>query len=113
MTTEHNELESGIAAYVLGSADAEEYDRLRAHIEGCARCRALAVRLSRGLAALPLEPEPIEPPANLHGRVLAAAAAARARGSRCRSGGGRGESGSLERASLLGRPPPCSSGSAP
>src|SRR5215472_9251170 len=85
MTTEHNELESGIAAYVLGSADAEEYDRLRAHIEGCARCRALAVRLSRGLAALPLEPVPIEPPANLHGRVLAAAAAARAGGEQHRS----------------------------
>ena len=78
MTTEHNELESGIAAYVLGSADAEEYERLRNHIEACARCRALAARLSRGLAALPLEPEPVEPPASLHGRVLAAAAAAKA-----------------------------------
>ncbi|HKA11244.1 MAG TPA: anti-sigma factor [Candidatus Dormibacteraeota bacterium] len=85
MTTEHNELESGIEAYLLGSADAEEYERLRTHIEGCSRCRALAARLSRGLAALPLAPEPVEPPAGLHGRVLAAAAAARAGGEQQRS----------------------------
>lgn len=80
MATEHDELENGIAAYVLGSAQAEEHERLRAHIEACASCRALAVRLSRGLAALPLEPDPVEPPARLHGRVVAAAAAARAGG---------------------------------
>src|SRR5215472_7658533 len=85
MTTEHNELESGIAAYVLGSADAEEYERLRTHIEACARCRSLAARLSRGLAALPLEPEPVVPPASLHGRVLAAAAAASAGGEQHRA----------------------------
>lgn len=80
MATEHDELENGIAAYVLGSAEAEEHERLRAHIEACASCRALAVRLSRSLAALPLEPDPVEPPARLHGRVMAAAAAARAGG---------------------------------
>lgn len=80
MATEHDELENGVAAYVLGSVEAEEHERLRAHINACASCRALAVRLSRGLAALPLEPEPVEPPARLQGRVLAAAAAARAGG---------------------------------
>lgn len=80
MATEHDELENGIAAYVLGSAEVEEHERLRAHIEACASCRALAVRLSRGLAALPLEPDPVEPPARLRERVMAAAAAARAGG---------------------------------
>jgi hypothetical protein len=33
MATEHDELENGIAAYVLGSPEAEEHERLRAHIE--------------------------------------------------------------------------------
>jgi anti-sigma-K factor RskA len=77
MSVEHEELESSVAAYVLGSTDAEDRDRLRAHLEACATCRELAARLARGVSALPLEPEPVQPPQRLEERIVAAAAAAR------------------------------------
>src|SRR6266851_5678111 len=77
MSVEHEELESSVAAYVLGAADAEDRDRLRAHLEACAGCRELAARLARGVSALALEPEPVPPPKRLEERILAAAAAAR------------------------------------
>src|SRR5215472_5348310 len=77
MATEHDELASSIPALVLGSVTAEERHELMLHLEGCARCRALAARLARAAAVLPMEPDPVEPPARLRGRVLAAVAAAR------------------------------------
>jgi len=77
MATEHDELASAIPALVLGSVTAEERHQLMLHLEGCAGCRALAARLARGAAVLPMEPDPVEPPARLRGRVLAAVAAAR------------------------------------
>jgi anti-sigma-K factor RskA len=77
MSVEHDELESSVAAYVLGAADADDRDRLRAHLEACAGCRELAARLARGVSALALEPEPVQPPKRLEERILAAAAAAR------------------------------------
>ncbi len=78
MSAEHEELENSIVAYLLGSADAEDLDRLRAHLEACASCREMAARLAPGVSSLALEPEPIKPPARLEERVIAAAAAARA-----------------------------------
>jgi anti-sigma-K factor RskA len=77
MAADHDELASGIPALVLGSVTAEERQQLLLHLEGCAGCRALAARLARGAAALPMEPDPVEPPARLRGRVLAAVAATR------------------------------------
>jgi anti-sigma factor RsiW len=76
MAVEHEELEDAIAALVLGSASPEERPRLLAHLEACSGCRELAARLGRVTEILPMEPEPIEPPARLHGRVMAAVAAA-------------------------------------
>jgi anti-sigma-K factor RskA len=76
MSAEHEELENSIAAYVLGSADPEDQDRLQAHLEGCASCRELAGRLAPAVSTLPLEPEPIKPPRRLEERVMAAAATA-------------------------------------
>jgi anti-sigma factor RsiW len=64
-------------ALVLGAVTAEERQQLVVHLEGCSSCRALAARLARGAVVLPLELDPVEPPARLHGRVLAAVAAAR------------------------------------
>jgi anti-sigma-K factor RskA len=78
MSAEHEELENSVAAYVLGSADPQDEDRLRAHLDACASCRELAARLSPGVSALALEPEPIKPPVRLEKRLLAAAASARA-----------------------------------
>jgi anti-sigma-K factor RskA len=77
MSAEHEELENSIVAYLLGSADAEDHDRIQAHLEACASCREMAARLAPGVVSLALEPEPIKPPARLEDRVIAAAAAAR------------------------------------
>ena len=75
--TDHSELENSVAAYVLGAAEPEELESLRAHLEGCSSCRDLAVRLRRAVAAVPLAVEEARPPARLRDRVLAAAAASR------------------------------------
>jgi anti-sigma-K factor RskA len=77
MSAEHEELENSVAAYLLGSADPEDQDRLHAHLEGCASCRELTARLAPGVSALSLEPEPIKPPARLEERLMAAATAVR------------------------------------
>jgi len=77
MAIEHDELANLVPALVLGSVTPEEREQLLAHLEGCESCRELAAGLARGAAALALEPDPVEPPARLHGRVLAAVAAAR------------------------------------
>lgn len=76
MAAEHEELENGIAALVLGSVEAEERARLLAHLQACSSCRELAARLGRLTVVLPLEPDPVQPPARLRGRVMAAVRAA-------------------------------------
>jgi anti-sigma-K factor RskA len=76
--SDHEELESSVAAWVLGALDADEAASIRVHVDGCATCQQTAVRLRRAAAALPLEVEEISPPARLRERVYTAAAAARA-----------------------------------
>ena len=78
MSAEHEEMENDVAAYVLGALDGEDEDRVRAHLETCATCRDLAARLARGVSALALEPEAIDPPAHLEDRLIGAARAGRA-----------------------------------
>src|SRR6266852_1026700 len=48
--SDHEELESSVAAWVLGAMDAGEAAAMRVHVEGCASCRQAAARL-RGAAA--------------------------------------------------------------
>src|SRR5260370_16517862 len=74
--SDHEELESNVAAWVLGALDREEAEVVQAHVEGCASCRETAARLQRAVTALPLLVEEVEPPARLRERILAAAAAA-------------------------------------
>ncbi len=74
---EHEELENSVVAYLLGSEEPEDQDRLAAHLEACASCREMAARLAPGVSSLALEPEAIQPPGRLEERVIAAAAAAR------------------------------------
>jgi anti-sigma-K factor RskA len=76
--SEHEELENLVAAWVLGALDADEAAEISLHVEGCASCREMTVRLRRAVGALPLEVEEVAPPARLRERVLAAAAASRA-----------------------------------
>jgi anti-sigma-K factor RskA len=78
--SDHEELESSVAAWVLGALEPDEADALRAHVDGCATCREVASRLRRVVGALPLAVEEVAPPARLRERVLAAAAATRGAG---------------------------------
>jgi anti-sigma-K factor RskA len=73
--SDHEELESNVAAWVLGALDREEAEVVQAHVEGCAACRETTARLVRAVTALPLVVEEVPPPARLRERVLAAAAA--------------------------------------
>jgi Putative zinc-finger len=51
-TTDHERMEDLVAAFALDACDAEEAERVRAHVAACASCCALAGRLST-LVALP------------------------------------------------------------
>jgi anti-sigma-K factor RskA len=75
--SEHEELESSVAAWVLGALDADEAESVRVHVEGCPGCREATIRLRRVIAALPLEVEEVTPPARLRERVLSAASTSR------------------------------------
>ena len=74
---DHEELESLVAAWVLGAVEADEADAIRTHIEGCASCREATSRFGRAAGMLPLDVEEVEPPARLRERILASAAASR------------------------------------
>ena len=75
--SDHEELETSVAAWVLGALDPREAELVSAHAEGCPTCRELAGRLRRVVGALPLAVEEATPPPRLRERVLAAAAATR------------------------------------
>src|SRR5690348_5582938 len=70
----HAELEAMVAPWVLGALDPDEAEHMRTHVDGCAGCREVALRLRRVVSALPLAADDIAPPARLRQRVLAAAA---------------------------------------
>ena len=72
--SDHEEIESSLAAWVLGAMEADEVDALRTHIEACPTCRETTSRLGRTVNALALDVEEINPPARLRERILAAAA---------------------------------------
>jgi anti-sigma-K factor RskA len=74
---EHDELESSVAAWVLGALEPGEIDAVRTHVEGCPICRETALRLGLAVGALPLAVEDADPPAALRERILAAAATSR------------------------------------
>lgn len=71
--SDHEELESSIAAWVLDAVDPNEAESIRVHLEGCASCREVAGRLRRVVGALPLAVDEMAPPPRLRERVLAAA----------------------------------------
>lgn len=70
--TDHDQLESIVAAWVLGACDTEEATIIEAHVETCVSCRRLAARLGRVVEAMPLSVETGPPPAGLRLRLLAA-----------------------------------------
>ncbi len=42
--SDHEGLESNVAAWVLGALDRGEAEEVQAHVEGCASCRETAAR---------------------------------------------------------------------
>jgi anti-sigma-K factor RskA len=72
---DHAELETLVAAYLLGAAETEEAEAIRTHLDGCIDCRQLAARLRRAVGLLPMAAELEHPPARLKEAILAAAAA--------------------------------------
>ena len=73
--SDHEGLESNVAAWVLGALDRGEAEEVQAHVEGCASCRETVARLQRAVGAMPLAVDEVAAPARLRERVLAAAAA--------------------------------------
>ena len=75
--SDHEELESSVAAWVLGALDPDEARAIGSHVEGCPICHEVAGRLRRVVGALPLAVEESDPPQRLRERVLAAATSSR------------------------------------
>src|SRR5256885_9664566 len=75
--SDHEELESSVAAWVLGALDADEAASVRVHVERCASCRQVAGRLGRGVGACPLAVEEVPAPPGLPEPIPAAAAGSR------------------------------------
>lgn len=76
MIADHDDVENSLPAYLMGTAEPDEAEMVRAHLEGCPSCRQFAQRMQRALGSLPLAVEPASPPRQLRERILAAAAAA-------------------------------------
>lgn len=76
MTADHDDIENALPAYLMGIAEPDEAEIVRAHLEGCSSCREFAQQMQRALDSLPLAVEPASSPAGLRERILAAAAAA-------------------------------------
>jgi anti-sigma-K factor RskA len=74
MIADHDEIESALPAYLMGTAEPEEAEMVRAHLEGCLSCQRVARRMQRALGALPLGADEATPRARLRERILAAAA---------------------------------------
>ncbi len=73
--SDHEELESNLAAWVMGALDREEAEEVQAHVEGCASCRETLARLQPVVGAIALAADEVAPPARLRERILVAAAA--------------------------------------
>jgi anti-sigma-K factor RskA len=69
--TEHPEQEL-VGAYVLDALEPDEQVRFEAHLRSCDVCRSEVAELQQVSDVLPLSLEPVEPPAGLRDRLLAA-----------------------------------------
>lgn len=77
MQADHEEIEGLVAAYVLGSLEVGEARAVEEHLKACADCRAVAARLARVVAVVPLATPMSRPPDRLRASILAAAASGR------------------------------------
>lgn len=70
-------VEEYLSAYVLGSLDEAESQQVARHLQGCADCRRALAQFEQLMGTLALGLPQIEPPSELRGRILSAAARAR------------------------------------
>jgi len=57
-------------AYVLGALEPDEHAAFTEHLRGCDHCRREVSELRVAAEALPLTAEPLDPPAQLHDRII-------------------------------------------
>lgn len=73
MSAHSNEYLDLCAGYALGSLDARDEDRLLDHLEaGCPECEAALADFRRAVPAIGLAESPVDPPARVKDRVMAA-----------------------------------------
>jgi anti-sigma-K factor RskA len=73
-TSDHEELRNQLGAFVLGALAPAEEAEVRAHVAGCDECAAEVRALRPVVDALARSTEPVDPPAALRLRILAATA---------------------------------------
>src|SRR5215467_15604801 len=74
-SADHEELRSRLGAFVLGALAPGEQAEVRAHLAVCDQCAAEVRAMQPVVDALALTVEPVEPPASVRQRILAATAA--------------------------------------
>lgn len=73
VTTTHEQFQDLVAAYAFDAIDVHERQPFEAHLAGCESCREALADLRRASVGLGLSIDPVEPPADLRARTLAAA----------------------------------------
>jgi anti-sigma-K factor RskA len=72
MDDAHREWEESLGAYALGALPSDEAAELERHLPECTRCRHELAELRVAVDALPGSAPPVEPPAELRERLMAA-----------------------------------------
>lgn len=75
MSVEHRAIRESLGAYVLGHLEADEATAVRAHVDGCAECRAEAAEIASVVPALSgVDPSAVDatptPPPELGERIV-------------------------------------------
>jgi anti-sigma-K factor RskA len=70
-TGDHRQWRADLAAYLLGSLEAEETDALERHLEDCQRCRDELRWLQPAIDVIPESIPQLEPPPGLRERLMA------------------------------------------
>src|SRR4051794_36050271 len=78
MSADHDELREACGLFALDALEPAEHVRLVDHLRTCVECAGVVDSLRQLTAALPFSVLQVDPPAALRGRILLAAASARA-----------------------------------